>query len=236
MISMGFSILFWLLLSFTERFYENTIILTLLEFVSSLFIIWAVVKTLYKVDFWKWTLAWFLQYIGCIVFLIPIVLIVKSFITLWFNVVWSAMSPTINDWDFIVVEKISKKKSFQRWDIITFTSPSQDISYIKRIIWLPGETIKIQSWSIFVCKDICEQIIEDYLPENRKTEPLCNKTEFLIKEWYFVMWDNRWSSTDSLCCFWQAWDWCSNGENYEVFYENTLWRVFGRIFPNKTSF
>jgi hypothetical protein len=43
------------------------------------------------------------------------------------------------------------------------------------------------------------------------------------------MWDNRAFSTDSRCCFWLD---CFEGTTYEVPYENVIWKIFIRLFPN----
>jgi hypothetical protein len=67
------------------------------------------------------------------------------------------------------------------------------------------------------------------LPEDRQTKTKCGITEFEIKEWYFVMWDNRWFSTDSLCCFGLG---CYDGATYEVTEDDIIWKVLFRVFPN----
>jgi hypothetical protein len=47
------------------------------------------------------------------------------------------------------------------------------------------------------------------------------------------MWDNRWRTTDSLCCFWiQCYDWA----NYVVPDNYLIGKVWVRLYPEYTKF
>ncbi len=172
------------------------------------------------------------------VFVLGAVLFVRFFIANPYTVIWASMAPTFHENDFIIVDKISKRFDvLSRWDVIVFVPEWKTTPYIKRIIWLPGEMVKIQDWLIFIC-DIswnnCEQLMEQYLPEDLQTKTRCGKTEFQIENGYFVLWDNRWFSTDSLCCFGLG---CYDGANYEVGNQDIIGRVLFRVFPSfATSF
>ena len=168
-----------------------------------------------------------------------ILLFIRFFVINIFNVVGSSMVPTFINNDFIVVDKISPIVSnFNRWDIIIFMPEWQDRPYIKRIIWLPWETVLLKDNKVLVCQtndlDNCKILEEDYLPEWLETQAVCSKTEFNITEWYFVLGDNRWGSTDSRCCFNSIW--CYEESTYEVDKNNIIWKVRLRIFPNFNSF
>lgn len=81
--------------------------------------------------------------------------------------------------------------------------------YLKRIIWMPGETIKIDEWNVYIKKVGSDNFIklnEEYLSTINKWETYLpaniTQKEFLIPEWfYWVMWDNRIISADSRWCF-----------------------------------
>lgn len=168
-----------------------------------------------------------------LVFVLGIVLFVRFFVANPYTVVWSSMAPTFHENDFIIVDKISQRlDTLWRWDIIVFVPDGKTIPYIKRIIGLPWETVKIKDWTVFVCDtdtNSCEVLDEIYLPEDLQTKTRCGITEFDIKEGYFVLWDNRWFSTDSLCCFGLGcYDWAS----YEVMDKNIIWKVLFRVFPD----
>lgn len=171
--------------------------------------------------------------IAFFVLVLWIVLFVRFFVANPYTVVGSSMSPTFSENDFIIVDKVSQKLwILDRWDVIVFVPQWKTIPYIKRIIWLPWEVVKIKEWSVWICDnegDNCEALAEEYLPEWLETKTRCGITEFEIKEWFFVMWDNRWFSTDSLCCFGLG---CYDGATYEVMDGDIIWRVLFRVFPN----
>lgn len=171
--------------------------------------------------------------IAFFVLVLWIVLFVRFFVANPYTVVGSSMSPTFSENDFIIVDKVSQKLwILDRWDVIVFVPQWKTIPYIKRIIWLPWEVVKIKEWSVWICDnegDNCEVLAEEYLPEWLETKTRCGITEFEIKEWFFVMWDNRWFSTDSLCCFGLG---CYDGATYEVMDGDIIWRVLFRVFPN----
>jgi len=171
--------------------------------------------------------------IAFFVLVLWIVLFVRFFVANPYTVVWSSMSPTFSENDFIIVDKVSQKLwILDRWDVIVFVPQWKTIPYIKRIIWLPWEVVKIDKWSVWICDgewENCEVLDEWYLPEWLETKTRCGITEFEIKEWFFVMWDNRWFSTDSLCCFGL---WCYDGATYEVLDGDIIWKVLFRVFPN----
>lgn len=169
-----------------------------------------------------------------------IVLIVKFFIFNPYTVVWQSMEPTFDDKDFIFVDKVTPRfYDYKRWDVIVFVPPWKDIPYIKRIVWLPWELIKISSWNVYVCNKEqttnCQQIKEDYLPNWTKTKAACEISQFYVETWnYLVFWDNRDHSTDSRCCFWLwcFWSW----KDYLLPQKYIIWKVYIRLFPNFNKF
>ncbi len=171
--------------------------------------------------------------IAFLVFVLWIVLFIRFFVANPYTVVWSSMAPTFIEKDFIIVDKISQKfGKLKRWDVIVFVPQGKTIPYIKRIIWLPWETVKINDWWVLVCDENgenCEKLDESYLPNGLETKTRCGITEFKIQSGYFVMWDNRWASTDSLCCFGLG---CYDWATYEVMDKDMIGKVLFRVFPN----
>lgn len=172
----------------------------------------------------------FLVFVGWIVFFF------RFFVASPYNVVWASMAQTFQEGDFIVVDKISPQLNWRkRWDIIVFVPPGKDVAYIKRVIWLPWETVKVESWNVEICKDNKCKILDEstYLPSSTKTEAKCWMTEFEVTDWLFVMWDNRWFTTDSMCCFGLE---CYKWANYLVPTQNIIWKVYMRLIPHPTVF
>jgi signal peptidase I len=108
-----------------------------------------------------------------------------------------SMQPTLHDKEKIFVDiigyKIGKPK---RYDIIVFTPSIEKNSYfIKRIIGMPGDTVKISNGKVYIND---EKLDEEYLPPNTYTDALSDP--FIIDVPYdsvFVLGDNRSSSEDS---------------------------------------
>ena len=176
--------------------------------------------------------------IAYIIFVAGIVFFIRFFIINPFNVVGSSMFPTIHEKDFILVDKISQRFSpYERGDIIVFVPPGKDTPYVKRIIWLPWETVTIKDNIVTICKtedrSECKTINQWFLPEGTVTQTTCWKDTFEVTTWFFVMGDNRSASTDSRCCFWL---YCYEKTNYLVPNDHIIGKVLVRILPNPTHF
>lgn len=128
-------------------------------------------------------------------------LISRFFIVQPFVVDGNSMEPNYHDKEAILVDKVSFRfRSPQRGEVIIFKAPpNPQIDYIKRIIAVPGDTIKIQNQIISING---YEIKEPYLAENTKTlvsetNPEETFEEKLKSDEYFVMGDNRNNSSDS---------------------------------------
>ncbi|MCF7834971.1 signal peptidase I [Candidatus Gracilibacteria bacterium] len=174
-----------------------------------------------------------------LVFVGGIVLFVRFFVANPYTVVGASMSPTFEENDFIIVDKITPRfGELNRGDVIVFVPPGKTIPYIKRVIGLPGEIVKLKDNGIYICKDgtgddQCSKLEEDYIADYVNTESRCGKDEFPIESGLFVMGDNRGFSTDSLCCFGIG---CYDDANYTVPSNYIIGKVYVRIIPNFSSF
>ena len=114
------------------------------------------------------------------------------------------MAPTLEDQDRLILNKIDK---IDRFDVIVFPAPNEpDKQYIKRVIGLPGDTIRYQDDVLYVNgepveEEYLEDSIENMTPGDNFTEDflLAAKTgeETVPEGTYFVMGDNRQNSKDS---------------------------------------
>lgn len=126
-------------------------------------------------------------------------LIFRSFILQPFLVDGSSMEPNFHNKEFLLVDRINYQfKLPRRGEVIVFKypkDPSQD--YIKRIIGLPGENVKIEDGQVFINS---LPVDEKYLPRTSQTN-LPNKLNILdltlAQDEYFVLGDNRNNSSDS---------------------------------------
>lgn len=112
-------------------------------------------------------------------------------------VVGSSMESTLQDGDNLIVDKISYRfNDPKRFDIIVFPfSYESGTYYIKRIIGLPGETVRIDDdGNIF----INNELLEEHYGREVITDPGIAEDGIVLGEnQYFVLGDNRNHSSDS---------------------------------------
>ena len=182
-----------------------------------------------------------------LVFVLGIILFIRFFVGTPYTVVGYSMNPTFDQGDRIFVEKITQRfGTLQRGDVIVFVPPGKTIPFIKRVIGLPGETVKFIDNQTYICNEeveestvkakngnSCFKLDESYLKSGAETIPQEWWDEFEIKGWYFAMWDNRGHTTDSLHCFSHQ---CYRGANYVVPNNYMIGRVMFRVFPKAQMF
>ena len=123
------------------------------------------------------------------------------------DVYGSSMEPTLYSGDAVFVEMISVYTgNFDRGDIITIDAKgmegySHEENLIKRIVGLPGETIKIADGDVYINGQLLDE--SDYLPAGTKTyvgaegQSRGYDEMTLGPDEYYCMGDNRGGSNDS---------------------------------------
>lgn len=113
------------------------------------------------------------------------------------EVIGSSMQPTLADGDNLILDKISYRfHEPERFDVVVF--PFRDNSgknYIKRVIGLPGENIRIDlDGNIYINEKL---LVESYGKEVIENPGIAANGFELSDGEYFVMGDNRNDSEDS---------------------------------------
>ena len=117
----------------------------------------------------------------------------------------ASMKPNFHDGEYILTDKISYRFGEpKRGDVIIFTSPTdQDVDFIKRIIGLPGEKVKISDGKVTITnsehKDgfVLQEPYETLGPTSGGKEAPQNTEVEVGENEYFVLGDNRLESFDS---------------------------------------
>ena len=141
-----------------------------------------------------------LELIACVVVAFSITWGVLTFVGERTNVKGSSMYATLEDGDDLWIDKLSYRlKDPERFDIVVFPHEegNDSVYYIKRIIGLPGERIRIEEdGTIYINNEPLEEeygyeTIEPYTIGRAKSNLILGEDE------YFVMGDNRNDSLDS---------------------------------------
>lgn len=108
-----------------------------------------------------------------------------------------SMNDTLQNQDRVLINKFTYRvKTLDRFDVIVFKyAYDTDTDYIKRVIGLPGETVRID-WDgqIFINDELLE---EDYGKEVIDDPGIAEDGITLGEDEYFVLGDNRNNSNDS---------------------------------------
>lgn len=139
-------------------------------------------------------LLWLIVYIGIVILLCFAII---KFVGLRSRVDGSSMEPTLYNDDNLWIDKLSYTFGDpKRFDVIIFNY-DDDTTFIKRIIGLPGETVRIDTeGNIYINEQMLSENYgkETILPSNigRAIQPV-----ELGEDEYFVLGDNRNNSRDS---------------------------------------
>ncbi len=125
------------------------------------------------------------------VIIILVVVLVRTFIITPVRVVGSSMDKTLKEGEILLLEKIDKK--YKRYDIVVIKENNERI--IKRIIGMPGESVKIVEGVIY----INGEAIEDKYASSYTGDFSLDKFDLDVipEDSYFVLGDNRIVSKDS---------------------------------------
>ena len=117
-------------------------------------------------------------------------LLVVTYVGQRTKVIGNSMSPMLSDGDNLIVDKISYR--FQEPQRFRYAEKTY---YIKRIIGLPGETVRIDDeGNIYIDGEVLD---ESFGKETIKDPGRASQPITLEEDEYFVMGDNRNNSSDS---------------------------------------
>ena len=132
---------------------------------------------------------------------LAIILPIRYFLVQPFFVRGASMEPTFDDGEYLVIDQLSYRfRQPQRGEVIVFRYPNQPSQFfIKRIIGLPGETVRIENGQVVIENSQHPEgvILNEvpYLPSGIRTGG--QERLALGQDEYFMLGDNRPSSSDS---------------------------------------
>ena len=129
-------------------------------------------------------------------FIIPI----RYFLIQPFFVQGASMEPNYQDGEYLIIDEVSYRLGEPlRGEVVVFKYPQNPSEFfIKRIIGLPGETIKIDDIKIIIeNKANPEGFVLDESSYLKNVPPMGQETTTLKENEFFVLGDNRAASFDS---------------------------------------
>ena len=172
-----------------------------------------------------------LDFIETIVIGLSLFLVVYLFLLQPHQVNGKSMFPNFESGDYLLTDKVSYRVGTpQRGDVVVFHAPpaancpeGTGCDFIKRVIGLPGETVRVNDSTIFVNNQPVDesQYLADTVVTDAGNFTANNRTITLGPDEYFVSGDNRPHSSDS-----RAWGPISS--------ESIVGRAFVRYWPVST--
>ncbi len=168
----------------------------------------------------KWYQYGFIRDVGSFILIVVFVVIpFRIYVAQPYLVTGGSMDPTFENGEYLIVDQLSYRfDDPKRGEVIIFRFPKDPREFfIKRVVGLPGETVKLSIGGVtIVNKDNPEGFLlsEPYVVFDKKDALIMN----LKDNEYFVMGDNRIASADS-----RLWG--------PVPRENVVGRPFVALFP-----
>ena len=126
------------------------------------------------------------------------IFVIRALIFKPFYVKGQSMEPNFYEKDYLIIDEVTYRfREPERWEIIVLKSPVSTDFYLKRVVGLPGERVKVENGKVIIYNDANPKGIilnETYL-SSISTSGSVSFT--LGDDQYFVLGDNRGASFDS---------------------------------------
>ena len=156
-------------------------------------------------------------------FYLLVLYFISGYVLAVYKIEGESMNPLLINGDRVVSDRlVYKLSSIERYDVVVMHSPAEPRKYlIKRVIGLPGETIRIDKGVITIDGMVID---ESYIPDDLHSSETIDPLN-IPKGHYFVVGDNRSISNDSRVWTTQINQYPFVGERY------ILGKIRARVWP-----
>lgn len=132
------------------------------------------------------------EWVRALIVALVLALALRTFVIEPYRVEGASMETSLYDSERLFINRlVYRLRQPQRGEVAIVELPNEDITIIKRVIGLPGETIEIRDGSVYIEG---QRLAEPYLTQ--ATLGIYGPVE-IPEDYYFVMGDNRGNSRDS---------------------------------------
>lgn len=152
-----------------------------------------------KVNVPKNSIGLFFELLKVIIITLAIVIPVRYFLFQPYYVQGASMEPNFYDKQYLIIDEITYRFAEpQRGDVVVIKVPFEKEALIKRVIGLPGETVKIADGRVTVMtkENLAGQVLQESYLDPGITTGVSQQISVGSGQ-YFVMGDNRSVSYDS---------------------------------------
>jgi signal peptidase I len=153
-----------------------------------------------KMSIFKRVGGFFLDIVETFVIALAIFVLMYLFLFQPHQVKGNSMYPNFHDQEYILTDKITYRLGQpDRGDVVIFKAPkNEEYDYIKRIIGLPGEKVRVEDCHIYINDELLQEVyIDTQVCTNAGRFWQTGQSITLAENEYFVMGDNRPYSSDS---------------------------------------
>ncbi|MEE1356278.1 MAG: signal peptidase I [Clostridia bacterium] len=129
-------------------------------------------------------------YASALLLIILTAYVISNFLWQFALINGGSMLPTYKEAEFVIIDKTVR--NFQRGDVVAFECKGLDSDLVKRIVALPGDTVKIDNGILSVNGEPSEYVHSTLTYPGIASDRLC-----LSEDEYFVIGDNADESRDS---------------------------------------
>ena len=152
-----------------------------------------------KISGFKYWLDFAWEILKIVVISLAIIVPIRYFLIQPFFVKGASMEPTYLDGDYLIIDEISYRfETPKRGEVIIFRYPLDPTQFfIKRVVGLPGETVKVENGKVIIEEQSGNSFILDESQYLHGVTTAGNVETTLEDNEYFVLGDNRNASSDS---------------------------------------